>query len=412
MATLDQLCDCIGTQVQPQNYENVLYIGLEHLTSGRFLRIGEGLSEDVQSSKFAFEKDAVLYGKLRPYLDKAILADQSGICTTELLVLRPKPGVDPRFLTAVVHCPDFIAFAVSGTTWVQHPRTSWQHIKTFPLPDFSPSEQSSIATILWAAHDALLACENTIAAASDLKRAAMREVFTRGLRGEAQKQTEIGLVPESWEVKELGSIAEIAYGAQAAVANATDPNQGTLILTNVNIDLDGTINLEKRRYYSIPEKHKDRLNLNFGDVLFNWRSGSSEHIGKTAYFNLNEKCTYSSFILRFRCHRDAASEYLFRWLNYLRASGYFTAQRNVSSINSVYNASLSATIPVACPVDSEQIQIVTLLSAIDDKITLHKRKKAALEALFTSLLHQLMTGKIRVGDLDLSSLNAPQTEAA
>jgi type I restriction enzyme S subunit len=116
--------------------------------------------------------------------------------------------------------------------------------------------------------------------------------------------------------------------------------------------------------------------------------------------------------LRFRCHRDAASEYLFRWLNYLRASGYFTAQRNVSSINSVYNASLSATIPVACPVDSEQIQIVTLLSAIDDKITLHKRKKAALEALFTSLLHQLMTGKIRVGDLDLSSLNAPQTEAA
>jgi type I restriction enzyme S subunit len=71
--------------------------------------------------------------------------------------------------------------------------------------------------------------------------------------------------------------------------------------------------------------------------------------------------------------------------------------------------------PVIVPVPptiEEQTQIVTLLSAIDDKITLHKRKKAALEALFTSLLHQLMTGKIRVGDLDLSALSEPRTETA
>ena len=136
-----------------------------------------------------------------------------------------------------------------------------------------------------------------------LKGAAMQTLFTRGLRGEAQKETEIGPVPGSWTYNELGSLAEITYGAQAAVANATDPEIGTLILTNINLDLDGHINLEKRRYYKVAEAYRDRLILRKGDVLFNWRSGSANHIGKTVFFDMDGEYTYSSFILRFRAHR-------------------------------------------------------------------------------------------------------------
>ena len=271
------------------------------------------------------------------------------------------------------------------------------------LPD--KHEQEEIAYVLDTVRDAMQQEVLSIELAQELKRAAMQTLFTRGMQGEAQKETEIGPVPESWICNELGSLAAITYGAQAAVANATDPKIGTLILTNANLDLEGYINLEKRRYYKVPNAQQERLILRKGDVLFNWRSGSANHVGKTALFDLDGECTYSSFILRLRSHKLVSNKYLFRWLTYLRTSGFFTAQRNVSSINSVYNASLSATIPIWFPDDERQSEIVDILDAIDYRIDVHRRKRTVLEELFKVLLNELMTRAIRVEELDLSAIS-------
>ena len=74
--------------------------------------------------------------------------------------------------------------------------------------------------------------------------------------------------------------------------------------------------------------------------------------------------------------------------------------------NTVLNA-----VPIAFPLDAvEQQEIIDILDAIDQKIDLHRRKKAVLEELFKSLLHKLMTGEVRVDDLDLSALEEMQTQ--
>ena len=289
------------------------------------------------------------------------------------------------------------------------PNLSRGRLAALHVPQPPLGEQQSISAALGRVRDAVSAQAHSLAITQALKSAAMQTLFTRGLRGEAQKETEIGPVPGSWTYNELGSLAEITYGAQAAVANATDPEIGTLILTNVNLDLEGHINLEKRRYYKVPEAHRDRLILRKGDVLFNWRSGSANHIGKTVFFDLDGEYTYSSFILRFRAHRLVSNKYLFRWLTYLRVKGFFTSQRNVSSINSVYNASLSATIPIWFPDEDQQSDIVAILDAINRKIDLHRRKRTVLEELFKALLHKLITGEIRVGELNLTGMLGART---
>ncbi len=403
---LTDLCELISEPVKPGERPDALYLGLEHLAPGRLVRIGCGQAEDMKSNTSAFQPGDVLYGKLRPYLDKAVLADETGVCTTELLVLRPKADVDPRFLAAIIHSPRLLEFAIAGTTGVQHPRTSWAHVREFEVPAFTFDEQQQIADLLWLVHQSISASETLVNEGQALKRAAMQTLFTRGLRGEEQKETEIGPVPESWTCRELGNSAEITYGAQAAVANATDPEIGTLILTNVNLDLEGHINLEKRRYYKVQEANRERLILSKGDVLFNWRSGSANHVGKTVLFDLDGEYTYSSFILRLRSHGLILNSYLFRWLTHLRESGFFTAQRNVSSINSVYNASLAATIPIWSPDSEQQSEIVATLDAIDRKIDLHRRKRVVLEEVFKALLHKLMTGEIRVGELDALAISS------
>src|SRR5262249_10546264 len=117
-------------------------------------------------------------------------------------------GVDPRFLIGVVHAPSFVEHAISGTTGVQHPRTSWHHIGGFELPDFSPNERRNIADLIWRVDGAIKANEAAISAGIDLKRAAMSALFTRGLRGDPQKETEIGPVPQSWRLTPVDELCE------------------------------------------------------------------------------------------------------------------------------------------------------------------------------------------------------------
>jgi type I restriction enzyme S subunit len=62
------------------------------------------------------------------------------------------------------------------------------------------------------------------------------------------------------------------------------------------------------------------------------------------------------------------------------------------------------------PTEKEQQEIADILDAIDQKVGLHRRKKTVLEELFKSLLHKLMTGEIRVDDLDLSALESMQSQ--
>lgn len=214
ITTLRALCDLISEQVSPRSDSDSLYIGLEHIQSARFHRIGGGRESEVESGKFAFRRGDVLYGKLRPYLDKAIVADADGICTTELLVLRPKKGVSAEFLVGVLHSPSFIEHAMSGVTGVQHPRTSWQRIAEFELPNLGGPERDQVASLLWLAHDAITLNESVEAELAVLKRAAMRELFTRGLRSETQKETEIGPIPESWDVDNLGNHFSVVSGGR------------------------------------------------------------------------------------------------------------------------------------------------------------------------------------------------------
>jgi type I restriction enzyme S subunit len=67
---------------------------------------------------------------------------------------------------------------------------------------------------------------------------------------------------------------------------------------------------------------------------------------------------------------------------------------------------------IPLPQPDEQDEIVAILDAIDRKIGLHKKKRAVLDELFKSLLHRLMTGEIRVDDLDLSALDVSKVAEA
>jgi restriction endonuclease S subunit len=273
-----------------------------------------------------------------------------------------------------------------------------------PLP-----EQRRIAYVLSTVQKAIEQQDKLICATTELKKALMQKMFTEGTKGEKQKMTEIGPVPESWEVQPFENTGEVVYGIQAAVASNLKP-VGYKILTNKNITLDGKIDLEKINYFELTSKRHFATILKKGDLLFNWRSGSKEHVGKTAIFNLEEnEYVHSSFILRIRVNNNHNAHFLFYYLNYLREVGYYQKVQTFS-VNAKFNKSAINAMPIALPKKNVQDDIAKIISRIDNKLDSIRSKHSLLNDLFRTLLHELMTGARRVHDLDFQNLNINDTK--
>jgi type I restriction enzyme S subunit len=148
VVSLGDVCEQRSEIVQPSANNKEPFVGLEHIASGETRLRNFAQSTDVKSAKFRFYAGDILYGKLRPYLDKAVLADLNGICSTDLLVLKPKNNVIKEFLIYVLHSTDFIKHAIATTTGTNHPRTSWTAISKFKFGLPEHSEQQNIANIL------------------------------------------------------------------------------------------------------------------------------------------------------------------------------------------------------------------------------------------------------------------------
>jgi len=262
-------------------------------------------------------------------------------------------------------------------------------------------EQKKIAHILSTVQRAIEAQERIIQTTTELKKALMHKLFTEGLRGEPQKQTEIGPVPESWEVVELETTGDVVYGIQAAVANNLAA-VGTPILTNKNITLEGTFDLEKLNYFKLTSNRHTATILQKGDILFNWRSGSKYHVGKTAYFDLEGEWVHSSFILRIRPAEKINGRYLFYYFNHLREAEFFVKLQTYA-INAKFNASAVNALPTAVPCREEQDEIAVVLDSAQKKIDSAEQMHRGLQDLFRTLLHELMTAKTRVHELDVSA---------
>jgi type I restriction enzyme S subunit len=405
LGNFSDICERVQDAASPSANGGRLYLGLEHLASGQPFLVGRGKESDVISSKSEFREGDVLFGKLRPYLRKSVLAPENGICSTDILVFRAIPESSAEFLCLLTHTDEFVAHAKATTSGVQHPRTSWGALRDFKFHIPPEAEQQKIAGVLGVVQRAMGQQERLLVLAAELKRTLLHQLFTHGLHDEPQKQTELGPIPQSWEVVELASVVEqIDYGISAPIPK-NPPENGVKIVSTADITKDGRLLYEKIRRITALEKTVKRLTLQTGDVLFNWRN-SAELIGKTAVFReQDEPHVFASFILRIRCgEKKSHNFFIAHLMNHFRETQVFIklARRAVNQAN--YNRNEISVLKIPLPSYKEQRQIADAIGSIDQKIQYHRLKYAALGALFRTLLHELMAARIRVHDLDLQGI--------
>jgi len=260
------------------------------------------------------------------------------------------------------------------------------------------------------AQDSIQIQSEIIETLSALKGTSMRELFTRGLRGEAQKDSEIGPIPESWDVVPLGSLGRIGNGSTPKRSVSSYWEGGTYPWLTSSKVYDREIETADQfvTERALSECHLPKIQP--GAILIAI-TGQGKTLGHCAVLKIeattNQHVAYLATDLS-RADPSFVRGYIETQYDFLRQVGGGGGSTK-GALTCAFLRSLPIPFPSAL---AEQQEISATLDAIDAKIDLHKRKRTVLEELFRTLLHKLMTGEIRIADLGLSALQSSEEVAA
>lgn len=383
-------------------FSDLRYFGLENIQSftGKLLDEIELTSEGITH---LFQKNDVLFGKLRPYLAKVYLAEQNGLVSTEALVFRSKENIQPKFLFYYCLSPEFID-AVNGTTFgSKMPRASWDDIGNFkiilpPLP-----EQTAIAAFLdckLAQIDALISKQETLLAKLAEKRTALiTRAVTRGLNPAAPLKPSgvawLGEVPQHWEVIQFKRIVEsVKDGTHSTYSRVSD---GYPLLSAKNVFNHGL---------EIGENESLITESDFQQITSNGFPRKNDllitcvgSIGRCCVYEFDKPMAFQRSVAFLRLE-SKANPYFYRY--FVLSSSYqeqLKANIKLSIQGGVYLNTLTSLI-VYLPPLAEQTAIADYLDAqtaqidaLSDKI---RQTIARLQEYRRTLITQAVTGKIKV----------------
>ncbi|MBW6492363.1 MAG: restriction endonuclease subunit S [Lentimicrobium sp.] len=360
---------------------NMKCLELEHLEQGTGAINGWTNSVEQKSIKNKFKNGQVLFGKLRPYLQKYWLAEFDGVCSSEIWVLNSiSKKCTNEFLFRIVQTNKFIQVA-NVSSGSKMPRADWEYVASFPFLLPPLPEQKAIAQVLSKADAGIHTTEKLIAQKELRKKWLMQQLLTgkkrlEGFEGEwkelsYEKILKIVKRNFDWDENEIYKLIsvrrrsggifyrEALYGHQILVKTLRTANEGDFLFSKMQI-LHGASALVTREfdgakisgsYIAVVPKEKKQLNMKF----FQWYS-------QTPYFY------HQTYISSYGVHIEKMT---FDFDTFLQ-------------------------LEMKLPSIEEQSAIALVLQAADKEISLLKTKAEKLRELKKGLMQVLLTGKVRL----------------
>ncbi len=298
-----------------------------------------------------------------------------GALASTMIRIDPQGDTNKKFLYYYIKTK-FLLFNTKTTgSTIPHVNKNLFYNLAVPIPPLP--EQKKIAAVLSTIQEAKERTEAVISATRDLKNSMMKYLFTYGpvplpeAENVPLKETEIGMIPEEWEVVKLGDVAHIRYGKTKPKDTGNIPAVGS----------GGVYSYTSKALVDYP-------------TIVVGRKGTA---GKV--WLLSEPCYPSdtTFYLDWKKEVDVLLTYYYLTLHPLSGEH---AKTTLPSLQKPELENFKIPLP---PLPIQQ-EITSILSAIDEKIEAEENKKKALDDLFNTLLHDLMTAKIRVNHLDLDEI--------
>lgn len=244
--TLDECAFLVQDSIHPRDAKGMPYIGLEHIEEGALHLKGHGWAEDVTSAKSEFKKGDILFGKLRPYFRKAVIAPFDGVCSTDIWVVRAKPCMIQDYVFYWMASEDFVNFANSGSIGTRMPRAKWEHASRHKQRKRSADEQRAIARILGTLDDKIETNRKMNTTLESIAQTLFQSWFidftpvhakskghTPGLPPQIAdlfpsefEDSKLGKIPSGWRFLLLSEVAKIVMGQSPLGSTYNESNIG------------------------------------------------------------------------------------------------------------------------------------------------------------------------------------------
>ncbi len=401
---LENILSIVKNSVKPCNIEECNYIGLEHIAKKSFLLNYIGSSQDVESNKYFFQPNDILYGKLRPYFQKVYKPNFEGICSTDIYVIRTKDErvVSQDFLYQIVREKKFTEWAMEGHTGTRMPRADWQALrKKKVLLPIDLIEQHRIAEILGALDDKIelnLEMNKTL---EEMAMAIYKEWFVDfgPFRDGEFVDSELGLIPKGWELKTINAIIKEIIdhrgktpkkmgGTWTKSKNNTIPALSAKNIKNGTIVQEDSIRYIDRELYDkwMPIK------LESGDILMT----SEAPLGELFFLAVKEDYCLSQRLFALRTNTKLILPWcLFFWLKSYRGQHLLSRRATGSTVVGIRQAELRK-VEILKPPIHVQMEQDNIINCIFVKMEANIRENQILKKTRDYLLPKLISGEIRV----------------
>ena len=183
--TLGEICEIKSLLVNPteEQYKNLLHVGGANIVSltGELIDLKTAEEDGLESGKFTFDENDVLYNKIRPYLIKVARPDFFGLCSADMYPLTPKESIKRDYLYYVLISKDFTEYAILNSGRAGMPKVNRQALFAYRCLIPPLSTQHSIVAHLDSLSSHVRALEAKLKKMKDecdaLKQAMLREVF-------------------------------------------------------------------------------------------------------------------------------------------------------------------------------------------------------------------------------------------
>lgn len=368
------------------------YVGLEQIESHTARFIGSTAPQPVKSSTFRFSGEHVLYGRLRPYLNKALAPDFEGHCSTEIFPLKPSRELSREYLLYWL-LADATCERINATcTGARMPRAQMNEVMGFDFPLPPLVEQRRIVGVLDEAFAGLATAkanaEKNLQNARALFENHLQSVFTQ--RGKGWVETGIA---EICEVKH-------GYAFDGADFSSDIPEGNPLVITPGNFTEDGKLLFNPKNTKRFKGEVPAGFRFNVGDlvVVMTDLSSKMKILGKPAFIETND-VLHNQRIGRVIFLSDRIEQRLLYY--FMMTEGFLKSIKKSATGTMVKHTAPKRIVSSVIPFPEsrkEQLGIIEKLDTLRAETqrleSIYQQKLAALEALKKSLLHQAFSGEL------------------
>ena len=375
MAKLGEVC-----KVSPstKNIERqgawLLNLDMVEQQTGRVVEYNFVGEDGLNGSITQFDTENVLYSKLRPNLNKVVLPERNGFCTSELLPLRPDARkLDRSYLAVFLRSDGFINWAVSKTAGAKMPRLGTKDLlnANIPLPEIK--EQKAIAEKFEKLEELICLRKQQIAKLDELVKARFVEMFGNIIRND-----------KSWPIHNFSDIASSRLGKMLDAKQQTG-KYSYPYLANFNVQWFN-FNVDNLNQMDFNEAEQKEFELRDGDLLV----CEGGEIGRCAvWHNEIQPCFFQKALHRVRCNRQLVQpDYLAWWFKYNCNHGGFAeiagAKATIAHLPGIKLKQLQ----VALPPLSLQNEFAAFVERVDQQRQTVQQSLEKLELMKKALMQE------------------------